>query len=161
MVYHHAESHPQARDRSYSKSDIASCRQTPPFSLQFDIALFRHFLACKIFDFFQLFNFFNIATAVTNSLSSIHLNLYRPSLVASYAPSDAPEPLFTSDFHNRCRKHRCRQILTSGEEILAFLELRICSTNNPSTWQRGLCRILLVNGMQIWYAQCDRLAHRQ
>ena len=71
------------------------------------------------FSTFQLFRLFDLATAVAYFLPSIHLILYRPSLVASYAPSDAPEPLFTSDFHSRCRKHRCRHILTSGEEILA------------------------------------------
>ena len=103
------------------------------------------------FDFFHQY-FFSTDLPIIDLLflPLIHLILYRPSLVASNTLFDAPEPLFTSDFHNRCRKHRCRQILTSGEKILAFLELRTytCSTNNPSTWQRGLCRILLVNNIR-------------
>ena len=50
------------------------------------------------------------------------------------------------------------QIFIGRQEILVFLELRTsnCSTNNPSTWQRGLCRILLANGMHNEYALCDR-----
>ena len=49
-------------------------------------------------------------------------------------------------------------IFIGHQEILVFLELRTsnCSTNNPSTWQRGLYRILLANGMQNGYALCDR-----
>ena len=73
----------------------------------------------QLFRLFNFFDFFDFATAVAHSLPSIHLILYRPSLVASYAPSEAPEPLFTSDLCGCCRKHHCRQILTSGEEILA------------------------------------------
>ena len=90
-----------------------------------------------------------------------HILFNRPSLIACYAPSEPPMPLFTSDFHYRGRKHRCRQILTFGDEILAILEYRTytCSTNNPLTWQCGLCRILLANGMQI--LECDRVAHGQ
>ena len=82
-------------------------------------------------------------------------NLYQPSLVASSTPSNPPESLFRSLLCGRCHLHRCRSILTSGEEFLAILELCTCSTN-PSTWQRGLCRAILANGMQIGYAGCDR-----
>ena len=98
--------------------------------LRFDIALFRHFLACSFFDFFD---FFNLPINDLLFLPVAHLSFNRPSLVASNTSSDAPEPLFTSDFYHRCYQHRCRPILTSREEILAFLELRTCSTNNPST----------------------------
>ena len=48
------------------------------------------------------------------------LNFYRPWLIASYAPSGVPEPLFTSVLCGYCRLHRCRQILIPGEEFLAL-----------------------------------------
>ncbi len=110
---------------------------------------------------FSTFRLFDIPTMDLPCSPSYQLMLNRPLLVASNAPSDTPEPLFTSDFHRRCHKHRCRPIPISGEEILAFLELRTytCSTNNLSTWQRGLCMILLANGMQTWYAQCAKIGN--
>ena len=97
---------------------LALCNWTPPNFF----ARFQRFWVLKFlrrFQLFQLFQLFDIATAVAYCLLLAHLFFNRPSLVASYAPSDAPEPLFTSDFHRRCRKHRCRQILTFGEGILA------------------------------------------
>ena len=89
--------------------------RTPPTFL----AGFLRFRLLKILRCFQLFQLFDIATAVACSLLLAHIFFNRPSLVASYASSDPPRPLSTSDFHRRCRKHRCRQILTFGEEILA------------------------------------------
>ena len=80
---------------------------------------FLRFRLLKILRYFQLFQLFNIATAVTCSLLLAHIFFNQLSLVASYALSDPLRPLSTSDFHSRYRKHRCRQILTSGEEILA------------------------------------------
>ena len=71
-----------------------------------NLALFRLFRCLQIFNIFRLFDF----STDLLFLPSIQLILYRPSLVASNTSSDAPEPLFTSDFHNRCHKHRCRQI---------------------------------------------------
>ena len=56
MVYYHAQSQAKAR-RSFTKSGLVPCSRTPPFSLRFNIALFRYFLACSFFDFFDFFDF--------------------------------------------------------------------------------------------------------
>ena len=69
---------------------------------------------------FRLFDFFNLPTTVAHFSPFIHLIFNRPSLVVSNTPSDLPMPLFTSDLHRRYRIYRCCQILTFGEEILAF-----------------------------------------
>lgn len=97
-------------------------------SMQLDVTVFlviryRSSTFANLAILSDFFDFFNLATAVAHSLPSIHLILNRPSLVASNTPSDAPEPLFTSDFHRRCREHRCRnhrchQIPTSGSPHL-------------------------------------------
>ena len=90
--------------------------------LRFDIALFSTFSMLAnlrhFFDFFDFFYFFNFSTLRPQSLIP-YLLLNRPSLVACFAPSDRPMPLFTSIWHRRCPKHRCRQILTSEKDILA------------------------------------------
>ena len=102
--------------------------------LQFDIALFSTFLMLVILRCFQLFRLFDLPTIDLPFLPFYSPNPYQPSLVASNTLSNPPEPLFTSVLYGRCYLHRCRQILTSREEILAFLELRTCSrtysTNN-------------------------------
>ena len=41
-------------------------------------------------------------------------------LIAHYALSKPPELLSTSVLYSRCHLHRCHQILTFGEEILAL-----------------------------------------
>ena len=113
---------------------------------------------------FSTFSTFSTFIHIAHSSPSIHLILYRPSLVASNTPSDVPEPLFTSDFHNRCRRRRCRQILTSGEEILASWSSAPAPAPAPvqpttlsplatagyawSYWSM-VCR----HGMQAWNAQ--------
>ena len=94
-------------------------------------------------------------------LTILSLNFYRPSLLAGYAPSDTPEPLFTSTLCGYRCLHRYRQILTSGEGILALRSsvTPTCSyqpTPAPptsSSFQRSMvCRIWDV----IWslYALC-------
>ena len=137
MVYHHAPG--KSSFRSFTKSGLAPCGQTLPFSF----VDFTCSKSCNPFRLFQLSNFSTFQPQVAHSSPSTHLSFNRPSLVASYAPSDTPEPLCTSVLCGRCRIHRCRPILTSGEEILAILELRtgtVFSTTNrrPSTINDGL-----------------------
>ena len=62
------------------------------------------------------FNFYqqsNIPTMDLFLLTITSLSFYWPSLVSSYAPSDTPEPLFTSVLCGCRCLHRYRQILTS------------------------------------------------
>ena len=87
--------------------------------LQFDIALFSTFLMLVILRCFQLFRLFDLPTIDLPFLPFYSPNPYQPSLVASNTLSDTPEPLFTSLLYSRGHLHRCRQILTSREEILA------------------------------------------
>ncbi len=97
--------------RSFTKSGLALCSWTPPKFL-------RCFDACKSSTLFDFFDFFNLPTTVAHSLPSYQLMLNRPMLVASKTPSAAPKALYTSDFHCRCRRYRCRPILTSRDENL-------------------------------------------
>ena len=87
---------------------------------------------------FSTFSTFQPSTLVAYSSPSIHLILYRLLLIASYAPSDTPEPLLTSDLHGRCRKRRCRQILTFREGILASITAPAPVPPSATTDQRGL-----------------------
>ncbi len=151
IVYHHAESQAEAR---YPKSGIVTYGRTPPFSL----LIFLRFRMLKILRYFQTFRLFNLPTMDLPFSPFPHPNFNRPSLVASYALSDAPEPLFTSVLCGRCRIYRCRQILTSGEESLASWN---SVPGNPllllatfvTYGNCGLWGILLADGM--------RNAHRQ
>ncbi len=120
MVYHHAQ-HPRKKARmlsDYTNSGLVPCGSTPLFSLQFNIALFRHF-ECSILQYFRLFRLLRPSNHEASLLAFYSSNFNRPSLVASPAPSNAPEPLFTSLLCGRCRIHRCHQIPTPGEESLA------------------------------------------
>ena len=156
MVYHHAESHPQARDGSFAKSDLVSCGWTPPFFCNSISPCFEIFLLAD----FSTFS--NLPTAVAHYLPSIQLILYQPSLVASKTPSNAPEPLFTSDFHRRCHQTSLSpnpDIWRRNLGIPGTPHLHLFHQQPVNMATTGLCRILLVNGMQIWYAQCDGLAH--
>ena len=74
-------------------------------------------------------------------------------LVASNALSDPPRLVLTSVLLHHCRIPYCHQILTFGEEILAWNP----APGNPllllatlvAYGNRGLCRFLLANGMWI------------
>ncbi len=119
--------------RSFTKLSLVLYSWTPPNACAIStfanlLTFLTFFAACKSSTLFNFFDFFNLPTIVAYFLPSIHLILYQPSLVASKTLSDTPEPLFTSDIPRRYRSHCCRQILTSREEILAFLELRIPPT---------------------------------
>ena len=79
-----------------------------------------------------LFNFFNFSRCCSFvTIYSSFLN--RPSLVASYAVSDPPGPLFTNILSGRCHIHRCRNILPFGEEILAFRNSALAPVHQPPT----------------------------
>ena len=96
------------------------------------IAQILRFGMLKILRCFQLFNMSTIDLAFSTCNSP---NLYRPTLVPSYGPSDPPRLLFTSILHSRCRMPCCRQILTFREKVLApktdhgapHLEIPCCS----------------------------------
>ena len=104
------------------------------------------FNACKSFRLFQLFNFPTIDLPSSPLYSP---NPFQPTLIASNTLSDPPELLFTSVLCGRCHLHRCRQILTSGEErssapvnSLLLLATLVAHGNH------GLCSFLLANGMR-------------
>ena len=117
----------------------------------------------KSYDVFNTFLTFSIFRHLTINLPFLPFyspNPYRPLLVASYAPSDPPEPLFTSVFCDYWHRHRYRQILTSGEDVLASWNSAPAPAPIPPTTlvahsNHGLCSFLLVNGMQVYNAQCD------
>ena len=54
------------------------------------------FSCLRLFRLFRFFDFFDLPTAIAHSSPSTHLFSNQPSLVACYAPSDPPMPLFTS-----------------------------------------------------------------
>ena len=130
--------------------------QIRPSAMQADATIFlvvqfNFFTTCKSSASFNFFNFFNFPTAGGHSSPSFHQTLNWTSLVACLAPSKQLIPLFIRDFYHCYCIHRCCQILTSREEILAILEHRTDTYSvNTVTHQRGLCRILLVNGIQDW-----------
>ena len=109
------------------------------------------------------FQLFDLPTNTTYLSPFLSPNLYRPSLVASYAPSDPPEPLSTSVLCGCCRLYRYRRFLTSGEESLANPEApqrRNIATPHllPTTTN---ATDVITDGMQgrnvIWHA----IAHRR
>ena len=139
MVYHHAQSQAEAH-WSFTASGLVPCSRTPPFSFIDS----ERSISCEVFNFFD-FSTCRLFVTIYSSFFN------RPSLVASSAPSDRPMPLFTSILCGCYRIHRCRNILTSGEETLAFPELRTCTCfHQPSTTcrYRGLRSFLLANGMR-------------
>ena len=106
-----------------------------------------------------------------SGLPSINIGLFLllpNTIVASHQPSDAPEPLITSVLCGCCCSHRCRQIQTSGEGILALrnsrntatLQHRTCSEHPPPTPTPPTLYSILgwKNGMR--HALCDELMDR-
>ena len=128
MVYYHAQ-HPckRARNTSFTISGLAPYGSTPPFP-------YDSISRSDSCNFFRLFRLSNIPSSDGSYLTFLSPNLYRPTLVARYAPSEAPDPLFTSVLCGCCRSHRCRQIPTSGEEILA-LRSSATSQNRTCSYQ--------------------------
>ena len=102
-----------------TESGLAPCGSTLPFLL----LRFLRFRALKILRYLQLFWLFWLSNIPSNHRSYLTIlspNPYQPSLVARYAPSNPPEPLFISILCGCYRLHRCHQILTSRKEILAL-----------------------------------------
>ena len=117
MVYDHAQhSRKSSTNWSFANSGLALCGSTPPFPCDSISPCFDDFARLDSCNFWLS----NIPSNRGSYLTFRSPNLYRPPLVARYAPSDPPEPLFTSVLCSCYRLHRCRQILTSGEEILAL-----------------------------------------
>ena len=116
-VYHHGQ-----QSRKSSQYELHLIRR---ITIQADIAEF----ACVIpaipnslnrtmsaaFSNFQLSIIPTMDLSITTILS---LDFYRPTLIARYTRSDAPEPQYTSTYVVAAAYYRCRQILTSGEESL-------------------------------------------
>ena len=74
--------------------------RTPPFSLR-DSCDFECSISCRAF---RLFRLFGMPPTITHSSPF----RFRPPIAASYALSDPPKPLFTSEYG--CYQHRCRRI---------------------------------------------------
>ena len=129
MVYHHAQhSRKSSTNLShYTKSGLAPCGSTPPFSF-LDSCDFACSKSCDVFNFFDFPTF---QLNITHSSTFLSPNLHRPTLVASYAPSDPPEPPFTSVLCGCCRLLSLPPNLDSGEEILA---LRSSATSQQRTY---------------------------
>ena len=120
MVYDHAQ-------HSWKSSTNEPLNQIGPSAMRLDATIFiprfLRFRALKILRCLQLFQLFQLSNIPFNHgsyLTILSPNLYRPPLVARYAPSDPPEPLSTSVLYSCCRSYRCRRFLTSGEESLAY-----------------------------------------
>ena len=137
MVYHHTQ-HPRKRalNTSFTKSGLAPCGSTPPSRCDSISPYFDDFARSDSCNFFRFFRFFRLSNIPSNHgayLTFRSLNLYRPPLVARYAPSEAPEPLITSVLCGCCCSHRCRRILTFGEEILALRSSATSQHRNIAT----------------------------
>ena len=138
---------------NYTESGLAPCGSTPPFRCDSISPCFDDFArsdSCNFFEFFEFFDFSTLLPTMDLFLPSAHSFRLRPPLVTCYAPSEAPKPLFTSVLCGRCRLHRCRQILTSGEEILA---LRSSATSQhlllPTTTNAAdVMQLPTIDGMQ-------------
>ena len=93
----------------------------------------RHHFLCDptspVFTIFdaQLFRFFDFLTCQLLSLI-LSLNLYRPQLVASYAPFEVPKPLYTSTHVVAAASHRCRQICLSEKKSWHSATPQHCNT---------------------------------
>ena len=116
---------------------------------------FDVFNACKSFRLFRLFQLFNIPTIDLPFSPFYSPNPYRPSLVASNTLSDPPKPLFTSVLYGRSYQHRCRQILTSREEILAPAPAPVPPTTLSPLATTGYGRSYWPMEYTVWHAQCD------
>ena len=144
----------QAKDhQNFPISGIVTCNRTPPFSLRFYIAMFRHFQGL------QLFRLFNLLTIVAH-FPPFALSLSWPSLITCYASSDLPIPLFTSGLHRRCCLHHYRPIPTSREESLASwnsapTNLLVLLPALVAHSNHGLHSFPLADCMQVYNAQCD------
>ena len=109
----------QHRQGNYAKYGLAPCRRTPPIPL-LRLCDFECSKSCDVVNFFNFFNFSTCRPSTFVSHHSIHLFGHQSMLVASNAPSDPPRLVFTSVLLHRCRIPCCHQILTFGEEILAW-----------------------------------------
>jgi hypothetical protein len=114
---------------------------------RFNIALFRQFLLAA----FSTFSTFRLSDRSHSFLTFYSSFFNRPSLVASNSPSDRPRPLFTSVLCGRCGIHRCRNILTSGEQKLG----------NPGTPHLHLFinHLLQPRAMKLPIGQWDAIGH--
>ena len=151
MVYYHAQ-HPckRARNTSFTISGLAPCGSTPPFPCDSISPCSNDFARSDSCDFFDFFDFLILLPTMDLSLPSAYSFRFRPLLVARYALSEAPEPLIISVLCGCCRLYRCRQILTSGEEILALCSsatsqyLLLPTTTNAA----DVMQLPMIDGMQ-------------
>ena len=95
------------------------CGLTPPFPCDWISPCFDC-CALRCLQRFQLFRLSNIPSKHRSYLTFRSPNPFRPPLVAGYAPSEAPEPLFTSVLCGRCCLLSLSPNPDSGEEILAL-----------------------------------------
>ena len=152
MVYYHTQLQVKAH-RSFIKPGIVTCSRTPPFSLRFYIAMFQYFQSL------QLFRLFNLPTIVAH-FPPFALSSNMPSLLACYASSNLPIPLFTSGLRRRYCLHHYRPIPTSKEGSLASwnsapTNLLVLLAALFAHSNHGLHSFLLADCMQVCNAPCD------
>ena len=68
-----------------------------------------------------LFQLFDSGSHCMPSINIHSFHWHPDPIIAHHGASDAPEPLFTSTLCGCCYQHRCRRILTCGEEELGIL----------------------------------------
>ena len=121
------------------------------------IAQVLRFGMLKILRCFQHFQLFNMSTIDLPFSRFNSPNIYRPTLVASYGPSNPPMLLLTSIFHSRCRMPCCRRIPTSEEGSLAWNSVSgnalLLLVTLVAYGNRGLFRFLLAGGL--WILECN------
>ena len=153
MVHHHTESHAQALNRSFTKSSLVLYRSTLPFSF-LDSFDFECSKCCDTFPTFSTFSSFQ-------PFNQHHSFFIFPITYSSSA--NARRSLYTirctgATIHNcfmwLLSLHRCRQILTSREEILALRNSSPAPGNYHQRYQghgHGQCYA----GYGMRYARCD------
>ena len=144
MVYHHAQPQAKAR-RSFTTSGLVPCSRTPPFSLRFDIALFRHFLACSFFRHFRHFQ----PPDHSRSFLIFYSIDHRSSLALPY-------PIYRRHYSQVFDIVAVAYIAVAAKPWnSAPAPAPVPPTTLVAPSNHGLCSFLLVDGMQAWNAQCN------
>ena len=126
----------QYEQPNHTASGLVPCRQTPPFSLQFDSTFFA---SCKSSIFFDFFNFstFLLQTFPLSPFLTFYLIGHRSSrdtLYPMHRSTYSQVPLCSLSPYIAVAQSRL-------PEKKSWQSWNTCSTNNPSTWQCGLYRI--------------------
>ena len=141
MVYDHAQSHPQARNTSFTRFDLVPCGSTPPFSFLDSC----HWECSNFFNFLTSFGFPTFLPSIDLTLPFAHRIPFdhRSSLAMPYPKQRSH---YSQVFYVvAVAYYRCRQILTSERKSWrsatpqAPPHPRTCSCQPPTPTPSTLC----------------------